>query len=668
MSTGNVMIESLGVAIPSTFRSAHEIVAGCRVPIDFNMEAVTGIAATPTLPPGRFAKDLAEQAVEDCLAKSRYEPADVDLLIGCTLVNCNEPHTIAVEPSISALIKERFGLVRALTFDVTAACAGLFVGLYIARAFLTTGGARRALIFAGEYVTHAATAAQAEIESANDPRMPCLTVGDSGAALMLELGSDPNLGLLDFQLYTLGRYSGYCVAKPTERVPGGIVMKTDTVRLALITSRKGMEHFERFQNKQNWQLTQFDFFIPHQASAATLSGAMREANKRFGAKILTEANVINNLAQRGNTVTTTHFMALHDAIRASRIRNGNKLLFSTVASGATIGSAAYYLDDLPERLLQPGRAAPRTVSHPEGAAGVSAWMERLARPVKIDALGVVAPGELSPGSSIELGKAAARRCLSRSAVPRQAIGLLIFAGVYRSEFIVEPAMAAFLAGELRINDSSGEPRTLAFDLNDSSNGFLSACQVAARAIESGEVSSAMVICAEADVPYAPGNPRVAASASAALLTLIPGGGGFTSFGSYEFPALLESVQSKVILLPEGGAKLCRELPSNAVSVYTRSVSQATQLFLDAQPNLRESIEYVILPHVDPEFRRAVKDTLKLRADCEIISPAGDVDQFTSALPAEIERLCETGHSPRGKQALLVSAGAGVKIACASYEF
>jgi hypothetical protein len=178
----------------------------------------------------------------------------------------------------------------------------------------------------------------------------------------------------------------------------------------------------------------------------------------------------------------------------------------------------------------------------------------------------------------------------------------------------------------------------------------------------------MVICAEADVPYAPGNPRVAASASAALLTLIPGGGGFTSFGSYEFPALLESVQSKVILLPEGGAKLCRELPSNAVSVYTRSVSQATQLFLDAQPNLRESIEYVILPHVDPEFRRAVKDTLKLRADCEIISPAGDVDQFTSALPAEIERLCETGHSPRGKQALLVSAGAGVKIACASYEF
>src|SRR6187399_1171985 len=257
MAKRNVMIESLGVALPSRFRSASDLVAGCRVPLDFNMQAITGIIETPTLGEGEYAIDMAERAIEDCFSRSRHSPRDVELVIGCTLVDCNRPGAIQLEPGQSHRVQRRFGFTHALCLDVSAACAGLFVGLQAAQAFLEAGVVRRALIFAGEYVTHAAVTAQREIESANDPRLPCLTVGDSGAALLLELGDDPTRGLLDLQLYTLGRYSSYCVAKPSEQAPGGLVMKTNTVRPALMTSREGMSHFERLRQTRGTLVTEF---------------------------------------------------------------------------------------------------------------------------------------------------------------------------------------------------------------------------------------------------------------------------------------------------------------------------------------------------------------------------------------------------------------------------
>lgn len=664
MNTGNVMIEGLGVALPSTFRSATDLVAGCRVPIDFNMEAITGIRETPTLAEGEYARDMAERAILDCLRCSKRTPSDVELLVGCTLVNCNRPGAIELEPTLAQEMQRRFGFTRALTLDVSAACAGLFVGLCIAEAFLKSRTVRSALIFTGEYVTHAVATAQREIESAMDPRLPCLTIGDSGAALMLELGDDPNRGLLDLQLYTLGRYSGHCVAKPTDRAPGGLVMNTNTVRLALITSREGKNHFDRVQRTRPWLPTEFDFFVPHQASAATLGGVVRDANRRLGAGTLRDDNVINNLARRGNTVTTTHFMAIHDAIRDRRIQNGHRLLLSTVASGATIGSAAYHLDDLPERMLRAGHEG----CDSPGQADVIDWRRSLARPVKLEAIGFAEAKAGVAADSISLAKAAARVCLSRSGLKRNDMELLIFAGVYRSEFILEPAIAAFLAGEMRINDSSreGDVRTLAFDLNDSSNGFLSACQIAARAIESGQVRAAMVVVAEGDVPMSAGSPPFSPSACAAVLTASADGTGFTDFGCYGFPGEHEALRSDIVVRAEGGAELQRVVQPDLDAISTRCIHRAITMFLAERADV-EPFDFLILPDVMPELERAARDSFQLARDARVLVANHDEDRFTSALGYELERLCASG-TPAGKRALLVSAGAGVKVVCAAYQF
>jgi 3-oxoacyl-[acyl-carrier-protein] synthase III len=664
---GNVVVESLGAALPRSSTSARSLVAGCRTPIAFEMEAITGITSTPTAGDGEYALDMAQMAIRDCLSRSQYGINDIDVVISGSLLNCNTPGVVTLEPGMASSIKQRMGFENAMSLDVSSACAGVFVGLWIAESFLKSGAARRVLLFSGEFVTHAARTAQAQVESANDPRMPCLTVGDSGIALLLELGDRSDVGFTDLRLFTLGRYSGHCVAKPTERAPGGVLMKTDTVRLALITSKEGMRHFERMQEERG-TAAEFDFFVPHQASSATLAGVIRDANKRAGSALLNDGNVVNNLALRGNTVTTTHFLAIYDAIKSARIRTGHRLLLSTVASGVTIGSAAYHLDELPLRL----NAAPtRAEANPSPSPEISSFFRPLAVRVKLGTLGFATESTGIAPATLNLAKNAVRACLAQEGVERNLIELLLFAGVYRSEFVIEPAIAAFLAGELRINDSSrdAERRTLAFDVNDGANGFLSACHVAARALAHGAIATALVVVAEGEVPYEVGAPHVTPSASAALLRVSNDETGFSAFGCYEFSALSHLATSSVLLKPEGGAVLDRRLVPEYARERDRAVVLALEQYLLAQPGLVERLDYLVFSEFDSAFERALADRLRLPARCQLSTAPAALEWFTSALPRRLGELqALRPEELRGKHAVFVSSGAGFKVACATYQF
>src|SRR5205085_1825485 len=90
--------------------------------------------------------------------------------------------------------------------------------------------------------------------------------------------------------------------------------------------------------------------IMHQTSRMTIENAMQEINKFYHENVCHEGNVINNLAERGNTASTTYFVALKDFILKDRIKSGDNLLFSITGSGLTVGTAFYTLDDLPDRL------------------------------------------------------------------------------------------------------------------------------------------------------------------------------------------------------------------------------------------------------------------------------------------------------------------------------
>lgn len=101
---------------------------------------------------------------------------------------------------------------------------------------------------------------------------------------------------------------------------------------------------------------------------------------------------------------------------------------------------------------------------------------------------------------------ATQNCLRKIGLPIEEIGLLINAGVYREDNIVEPAISALLQKELGLNldyvkDNTGKS-TFSFDLMNGACGVLNAVQVAQACLQSSSVKKALIICGNSHPRYA----------------------------------------------------------------------------------------------------------------------------------------------------------------------
>ncbi|RZK99944.1 MAG: 3-oxoacyl-ACP synthase, partial [Pedobacter sp.] len=81
----NSIIESLGVYLPPQTVSTGDVMRGCINNIQFPLENITGIKSRRKAGQDEFSIDLAGNAITDCLAKSKYNPFDIDLLICCNI-------------------------------------------------------------------------------------------------------------------------------------------------------------------------------------------------------------------------------------------------------------------------------------------------------------------------------------------------------------------------------------------------------------------------------------------------------------------------------------------------------------------------------------------------------------------------------------------------------
>ena len=118
-----------------------------------------------------------------------------------------------------------------VAFDISNACAGMWTGIYVVDAMIRSGSIRYGMVVSGEYISYLTDTAQKEIASQVDPQLASLTLGDAGLAVVLQASPRPEVGFHDIELYTLSKYSRFCIAKPTECEHGGAAMHTDAIKV-----------------------------------------------------------------------------------------------------------------------------------------------------------------------------------------------------------------------------------------------------------------------------------------------------------------------------------------------------------------------------------------------------------------------------------------------------
>lgn len=347
-----MLIESIGYFLPEKEVTTDEVVKDCKRKVWIPLEKITGIKSRRKAGGEEFSLDMSILATQQCLDNSQHSPEDIDIVVCCNISRMDDENEVTFEPSTAIKLIEHFGFENAMAFDISNACAGFFTGLKTAQSYLETGSAKRVLVVSGEYITHLTDTAQKEIKGFRDERMPCLTLGDSGVAAILEHSDDPNIGFHNIDMFTYSEHSELCTAGPTKEDFGhpGCIMYTQFNDLVEKTIPVCIDHSMTTVKEMGWQLGQFDQLIMHQISSQTIKLVKAKLNEQCGEEVFHDNNTISNLEYRGNTSSTTHFVAIMDNVLNGRIKSGDKILFSINASGITVGTALYTFDDLPDRL------------------------------------------------------------------------------------------------------------------------------------------------------------------------------------------------------------------------------------------------------------------------------------------------------------------------------
>lgn len=282
----------------------------------------TGIHQRHFAAEGQTTSDLATEAGKEALERANLKPNDIDLIIVAT---ASSDYTF---PSCATRVQDKIGNTKGLAFDVSAVCTGYLLALNVADSFLRLGKAKRALVIGAETVS-----SLLDMED----RTTCVLFGDGAGAVILEgLESQDNpsdRGLIGVDLESDGRLWNilYADGGPSStqsvgklRMTGQEVFKHAVTKLA----KSAETTLEKYKVKPD----DLDWLIPHQANARIIEGMRRKLD-------MDESKVIVTVDKHANTSAASIPLALHDAVKSGKVKEGDLILHEAIGGGLIWGSA-----------------------------------------------------------------------------------------------------------------------------------------------------------------------------------------------------------------------------------------------------------------------------------------------------------------------------------------
>jgi len=290
--------------------------------------------------PGETSFTLAAGAARDCLAHSQHQAQDIEMLISTSITRSAGRSWQSFEPPLSMSVKQAIGATQAVNFDLSNACAGMLTGVFVLQGLISRGEISCGMVVSGEYISHLSWNAARQIRSLFSKQLASLTLGDAGAAVIVERAPGGASGIDVIGFTTLARHSRLCLAFPSTAGPGAqMYTKSRTLQKAAINDMAPL--VAEAITEAGISLADIDYLIPHQTSARAIRQGTEEFARRLGAR---PRHVVLNLEEYGNTSSTTLFVALHKYLTEQRIKKGDRVMLLSLASGIEIGIAIFTID------------------------------------------------------------------------------------------------------------------------------------------------------------------------------------------------------------------------------------------------------------------------------------------------------------------------------------
>ncbi len=285
----------------------------------------TGIKERRIADEKQTSSDLAYEAATAAMKTAGLKPRDLDLIVVGT-VTPDMPF-----PSTACILQHKLGAKHAAAFDLNAACSGFLYSLAAGNSFVQSGGAKRVLVVGTEMLS--------KFTDWTD-RTTCVLFGDGAGAVILE-PSDDDTGVYSVDVHADGTMGDLL------NIPGGgskSPPSAETLKEGLHYIRmRGNETFkvavktlaniaEETLKKNNLKPSDLSLLIPHQANLRIIQATAKRLN-------LPMEQVVINIERTGNTSSASIPVALDEAVRTRRIRQGDHILMEAFGGGLTWASA-----------------------------------------------------------------------------------------------------------------------------------------------------------------------------------------------------------------------------------------------------------------------------------------------------------------------------------------
>ena len=285
----------------------------------------TGIHERRIVADGQSTGDLAVKACQDALRSAGLMVDDIEMIILATCTG--DPNML---PATATFVQTALGANHIPAFDISAACSGFVYGLDIAHQFIATGRCRRILVVGAE--------AMSRVVDWSD-RASCVLFGDGAGAAVLER-CPPGQGILSTKIASNG--AGACLLQ----IPAGgsrEPLTADTVgtdRQFLHMDGKAVYSFAveimgeaamAALDAAGISPSEIDLLVPHQANIRII----KSAADRMGIPL---EKVFINVDRYGNTSAASIPIALTEAVRTGRLKEGDLVVTVGFGAGLTWGA------------------------------------------------------------------------------------------------------------------------------------------------------------------------------------------------------------------------------------------------------------------------------------------------------------------------------------------
>ena len=288
----------------------------------------TGIKQRRIVDKGKYTSDLAMEACLRALDDANMPASELDGIILGTI----SPDFIF--PSTACILQSQLGCGNIMAFDLLAGCSGFQYALHVGNGMICSGQSKNLLIVGAEVLSR--------IMDYED-RSTCILFGDGAGAVVLTQSDEPGVmsSILNSDgdnwemLYMPG--GGSRIPATEESVKNRDHYLKMNGRDVFKVAVKSLETSSVAAVEQaNLKPEDIDLFVPHQANLRIIDAVRKRLD-------MPEEKVYINLDKYGNTSSASVPIALDEAVKAGRAKEGDIILTAAFGAGFTWGASLFKL-------------------------------------------------------------------------------------------------------------------------------------------------------------------------------------------------------------------------------------------------------------------------------------------------------------------------------------